>query len=179
MFFRRTALSLLLLLPLSTAAMADSIATAGTDMAVALPVLAGGFAIYKDDWTGVVQLGVSTAASVGTAYGLKHVIREERPNHEDNQSFPSDTTALAASGASFLWARYGWTYGLPAFAVTGFVAYSRVESGAHRWYDTLAGAGISTGYAFIFDSPYREPRRFYSSLSATPDSAYLRVGYNF
>ena len=29
--------------------------SAGTDVAVALPLLAGGFALSKDDWTGVAN----------------------------------------------------------------------------------------------------------------------------
>ena len=171
--------ALLFLVAGTGAAMADHIETAGTDLAVLLPVIAGGIAVYKDDWVGVGQLGVDTVATVGTAYGLKHVVREQRPDKSDFQSFPSDTVALSASGSSFLWARYGWQYGLPALAVSEFVAYSRVEAKKHHWYDTLASSGIAAGYAFIFDTRYREPRHFYSSLSASPDSAYIHLTYNF
>ena len=135
--------------------------------------MAGGIALYKDDWVGIGQLGVDGVATVGTAEILKNVVREQRPDKSDFQSFPSDTVALAATGSSFLWARYGWQYGLPALAVTEFVAYSRVEAKKHHWYDTLASSGIAASYAFIFDTRYREPRHFYSSLSASPDSAYL------
>jgi membrane-associated phospholipid phosphatase len=161
------------------AAMADSIETAGTDIAVLLPLVAGGIAVYKDDWVGVGQLGVDGILTVGTVYGLKNVIHEQRPDKSDNQSFPSDTEALAATGSSFLWARYGWQYGLPALAVSEFVAYSRVEAKKHHWYDTLASSGIAAGYAFVFDTRYQEPRHFYSSLSASPDSAYVHLTYNF
>src|SRR5476651_559600 len=167
--------ALLFLIAGTGAAMADHIETAGTDLAVLLPMIAGGIAIYKDDWVGVGQLGVGTVATVGTAYGLKHVVREQRPDKSDYQSFPSDTVALSASGSSFLWARYGWQYGLPALAVSEFVAYTRVDAKKHHWFDTLASSGIAAGYAFIFDTRYHEPRNFYSSLSATPDSAYLQV----
>jgi membrane-associated phospholipid phosphatase len=179
MFFLRSLLAVLVLTLGSGAAMADTIENIGVDLAFALPAVAGGIAVYKDDWIGVEQLGIDGAATVGTAYALKNIVREERPDHSNYQSFPSDTVAIAASGSSFLWARYGWQYGLPALAVTGFVAYSRVESLQHHWYDTVASVGIASGYAFLFDSSYHEPQRFYSSLSATPDSAYVRVGYNF
>ncbi len=175
----RTAAAFVFLIAGTGAAMADHIETAGTDLAVLLPMVAGGIAVYKDDWVGVGQLGIGTVATVGTAYGLKNVIRERRPDKSDYQSFPSDTVALSASGSSFLWARYGWRYGLPALAVSEFVAYSRVEAKKHHWYDTLASSGIAAGYAFIFDTRYREPRHFYSSLSASPDSAYLQLTYNF
>jgi membrane-associated phospholipid phosphatase len=161
------------------AAAASTLESVGTDIAIALPMVAGGIAIYKDDWVGVGQLGVGTVATVGTAYGLKHVVREQRPDKSDYQSFPSDTVALSASGSSFLWARYGWQYGLPALAVSEFVAYTRVDAKKHHWYDTLASSGIAAGYAFVFDTRYREPRHFYSSLSASPDSAYFHLTYNF
>lgn len=163
----------------SGAALADTIESAGTDLAVAMPLIAGGIAVYKGDFSGLGQLGVGTVATVGTAYALKHFIREERPDHSDQRSFPSDTVAIAASGSSFLWARYGWRYGLPALAATEFVAYSRVEAKKHRWYDTLASSGIAFSYAFLFDTRYREREKIYSSLSATPDSAYLHLSFNF
>lgn len=160
-------------------AAASTLESVGTDIAVALPLVAGGIAVYKDDWIGVGQLGIGTVATVGTAYGLKHIVRERRPDKSDYQSFPSDTVALSASGSSFLWARYGWRYGLPALAVSEFVAYTRVDAKKHHWYDTLASSGIAASYAFIFDTRYREPRHLYSSLSASPDSAYLQLTYNF
>lgn len=176
---RPAAVLFALLMAGSGAARADAIETAGTGLAIFLPVMAGGIAIYKDDWVGVGQLGVGTVATVGTAYGLKRVVREQRPDKSDFESFPSDTTALAASGSSFLWARYGWRYGLPAFALTQFVSYSRVHAKKHHWYDTLASSGIAAGYALIFDTRYREPRQVYSSLSAGPDGAYLKMSYDF
>src|SRR6201996_2538931 len=177
--FARAVACFALLLGSSVAASADTLETLGTGIAIALPAVAGGIAVYKDDWVGVAQLGVGGVATVGTAEILKNTVRERRPDGSDYHSFPSATTALAASGSSFLWARYGWQYGLPALAVTEFVAYTRVESKQHHWYDTLASSGIAAGYAFIFDTRYREPRHLYSSLSATPDSAYIHLTYNF
>ncbi len=102
-----------------------TVETAGTAVAIALPLLAAGLTVEKHDWKGTAQLGVETLLTVGTAYALKQFVRERRPDGSDYQSFPSDTTAVAASGAAFLWGRYGWQYGLPAFAATEFVAYSR------------------------------------------------------
>src|ERR1700722_6355680 len=111
-----------------------NIETAGTGLSIALPVVAAGIAWEKGDvrlgWT---ELAAETVLTVGTAYVLKNIVQEERPNGADNQSFPSNTTALAASGSSFLWGRYGWEYGLPATAVTGLVAYSRVQARDHHW----------------------------------------------
>jgi membrane-associated phospholipid phosphatase len=160
------------------AAHADS-ETAGTAVAIALPLTAAGIAAYKRDWNGVVDLGLTTIATVGTAYALKHVIKEKRPDGSDFQSFPSDTTALAASGSSFLWARYGWQYGVPALAATAFVGWSRVDAQKHHWYDVVASEALSIGYAAIFTPRYKGRFVVYSQLNASPDSAYLRLGMNF
>src|SRR5438067_10500072 len=57
-------------------ALAASSESLGTDVAIALPVIAGGITLYKNDWMGAAQLTMDTVATVGMAYGLKHVIRE-------------------------------------------------------------------------------------------------------
>lgn len=97
------------------------IETAGTVVAIALPIAAGGIALYKNDRVGVAQLVVESALTVGTAYAIKNIVREQRPDGSNYQSFPSDTTAIAASGSSFPWRRYGWQYGLPATACHPFL----------------------------------------------------------
>jgi membrane-associated phospholipid phosphatase len=156
-----------------------TITSLGTGVAIAVPVVAGGIAIYKKDWHGLAQLGAETLLTVGTAYGLKQIVRERRPDGSDWQSFPSDTTALSASGSSFLWGRYGWEYGLPAMAMTQFVSYSRIQADKHHWYDTLASSAIAIGYASFVTSRYHPSPRFRTSLSATPDGGYLSFGYRF
>jgi membrane-associated phospholipid phosphatase len=98
---RRAALfTALLLVPAAAQAGTESI---GTQAAIAVPAVAAGIAAYKGDWKGVVYLGLDTVATVGAAFALKQVIKERRPDGSDFKSFPSDTTALAASGSSFLW----------------------------------------------------------------------------
>jgi membrane-associated phospholipid phosphatase len=159
-------------------ARADSIETAGTALAIALPLTAAGIAFGKSDWNGIVDLGLTTVATVGTAYALKRVVRERRPDGSDFQSFPSDTQALASSGSSFLWARYGWQYGLPAFAASAFVGYSRVHAKKHHWYDTAASSALAIGYAAFF-TPRFNRYAIYSSLDASPDGAMLRLAYSY
>ena len=153
--------------------------TVGTGVAIALPLVAAGISIHNSDWKGVAQLTTETLLTVGTAFALKSIVREERPNGTGHNSFPSDTTALAASGSSFLWGRYGWQYGLPAFLATQFVSYSRVQAHQHRWYDTLASSGIAAGYGFILTTPFKKRYNVDTSLSASPDGAYLHVAYSW
>lgn len=155
------------------------IETAGTAVAIALPLIAGGISLYKDDWTGVAQLTTETVLTVGTAFALKNIVRENRPDGSDRQSFPSDTTALAAAGSAYLWGRYGWQYGLPAFAATGFVSYSRVQANKHRWYDTLGSAAIAAGYGYVVTTPFHRHYNIYTNLTPMPGGAYMQMSYNF
>ena len=50
--------------------------------------------------------------------------------------------------------RYGWEYGVPAYALASFVAYSRVEAREHYPHDVIAGAAIGVLSSFIFTRPY-------------------------
>ena len=161
-------------------ASATGIESIGKGVAIALPVLAAGVAWEHDrDWTGIAELGVDTIATVGLAYGLKQVIREQRPDHSDFHSMPSDTAALAFAPAAFLWDRYGWEWGAPAYAAAAFVGYSRVDAKKHHWYDVAASAGLAWGFSRLFTTEYHRCYRFSSDLTATPDGAYVRMSWNF
>jgi membrane-associated phospholipid phosphatase len=171
--------ALLLLGAFQQSARADTLETAGTGIAIALPLVAGGITLYKHDRMGSAQLVAETLLTVGTAYGLKQIVRERRPDGSDYQSFPSDTTALAASGSSFLWGRYGWQYGLPAFALTQFVSFTRVNAKKHHWYDTMASSALAAGYGYIVTTPFQKRYNITTSLDAAPDGGMLHLSYNF
>ena len=151
-----------------------NIETAGTAVAVGLPLTAGLITLFKHDRKGSAQLLLETGLTVGTAFALKNFVREQRPNGSDYQSFPSDTTALAASGSTFLWRRYGWEYGAPASALTEFVAYSRVQAHQHRWYDTLASSGLAWGYGMLVTSRFQRRYHVATELEPMPDGGMVR-----
>ena len=157
----------------------STIQTTGSYVAIALPVVAGGIAVWKDDWTGVKQLTAVTVLTVGTAFVLKHVIKEQRPDHSDFRSFPSDTAALAFAPAGFLWDRYGWQYGLPAYAAAEYSGYSRVYAKKHHFWDVLASGAISLGYNELITTRYHRYRNFSTSLAATPDGVYASLNYRW
>lgn len=159
--------------------MEKNIETAGTAIAIALPVAAGSIALWKDDRHGLGQLLLETGLTVGTAFAIKNVVRERRPDGSDYQSFPSDTTALAASGSSFLWGRYGWQYGLPATALTEFVSYSRVQARQHRWYDTLASSAIASGYGYFITTPFKRRYNISTEIDPWPDGGAVRLSYRW
>jgi membrane-associated phospholipid phosphatase len=171
-------LAAFLLLVTSHAARAGSSENLGTDVAIALPVIAGGITLAEGDWKGTAQLTVDTIATVGVAYGLKHIIREQRPDNSDFQSMPSDTSALAFAPAQFLWDRYGWRYGVPAYAAATFVAWSRVDAQKHHWYDVAASAGLAFGVSKIFTTRYQTPGLRYG-VTPTNGGLYAALDYRF
>ncbi|HSM95467.1 MAG TPA: phosphatase PAP2 family protein [Rhizomicrobium sp.] len=168
----------LVLLPAAADAK-DTIEQIGTALAVAEPIFAGGVSIYRNDWTGLAEMTFTTGATVGTAYGLKYIVHEERPDHSDKKSFPSDTAALAFAPANYLWDRYGWRWGVPAYLVAGFVGYSRVEAKQHHWWDVAASAGLAFGYSKIFTTRYIRDYNLQGSAYVTPHGGFVTVSYNF
>jgi membrane-associated phospholipid phosphatase len=137
-------------------AQADGIKTAGEVLRIALPAGAGGISVAKGDYHGVLQLALSEAASYGASYALQSMVKERTPDGTSNRSFPSDSAAVAFSAATYLERRYGWDYGMPAYAVAAFVGYSRVEADKHHWKDVAAGALIGWGASMLITSRYAE-----------------------
>jgi len=132
----------------------SEIETAGDVLQYVLPSSAAALTLgHKDHW-GALQLIGSTGATLGVTYGLKYTFNARRPNG-GRQSFPSRHTSLSFSAAEFMRKRYGWEYGLPAYALASFVAYSRVESRNHYAHDVIAGAAIGILSSYIFTRPYK------------------------
>lgn len=132
----------------------DSIETAGTALQYALPTIAGGTTLALRDFKGTLEFGESFTLTEGATYGLKYAVNEKRPNG-GSESFPSAHTSVSFCSAEFIRKRYGWRYGIPAYAAASFVAYSRVEARAHWPHDVIAGAGIGILSSYIFTRPYK------------------------
>jgi membrane-associated phospholipid phosphatase len=126
----------------------------------------------------VEQLTIDTGLTVGTALLLKQFVREQRPDKSDFHSFPSDTAALAFAPAAYLWDRYGWEYGAPAYLLAGYVGYERVDSKQHHWWDVAASAAIGWTYSRLITTRWRQDR-FQTTFYATPDGAYVNVNYRW
>lgn len=126
-----------------------------TDIAMFAPAAVGaGVALAEGDYKGLLQLGESLALSVAASYALKYTVKKERPDGSDNHSFPSNHTGFSFAGATFLQKRYGWKWGVPAYLVSGYVAWGRVYSERHDVWDVLAGAAIGAGSGFLFTTPF-------------------------
>ena len=97
---------------------------------------------------------VNTGASVVVAYGvktaLKAMIKEERPDHSDNKSFPSGHAAMAFAAARSIDKEFRkdciWIP-IAGYAAATAVGIQRVARDRHHWYDVLAGAAVGVGSA--------------------------------
>jgi membrane-associated phospholipid phosphatase len=132
----------------------NSIETAGTAIQLVLPFTAGGLTLVQRDYQGTLQFGESAALALGVTYALKYSVNETRPDG-GSHSFPSGHASISFSSAEFMRKRYGWAYGLPAYAAASFVGYSRVESREHYTHDVVAGAAIGIVSSYIFTKPYK------------------------
>ena len=158
----------------------QTITDAGNVLRLALPAAAAGISLYKDDYTGLAQFAISYAATMAIAEGLKQVVHERRPDGSDYKSMPSASAASAQAASAYLWHRYGWQYGLPAFALSMFTGYSRTQAKKHHWYDVAASEAISLGVNFLVVSRYHKPRDTYQfSMGATPDGVSVQFAMNF
>ena len=100
------------------------------------------------------RFAVNTLASVGVAYvgktALKAMIKEERPDHSDNKSFPSGHAAMAFAAARSIDKEFRkdciWIP-IAGYAAATAVGIERIASDRHHWYDVVAGAAIGVGSA--------------------------------
>ncbi len=115
----------------------------------------------KEDRKGESQylrsLGVALVLNSSLRYSLKNTEWSTRPNGSP-YGFPSGHASFMTSSAAYLQTRYGWKYGLPAYALTGYVSWVRVDTDHHRWRDVLAGAALSFGVNQLFVTPQDAPQ---------------------
>ncbi len=125
-----------------------------TTMGCLLPSAAGFAAsVWQKDWVGLRQLALTTSVALAANYALELSVTKDRPDHTEHHAMPSTHTLLAFSGAAFVQRRYGWKWGLPAYALSAYVAWGRVYSKRHDVWDVLVGAAIGVGSAYAFTRP--------------------------
>ena len=125
-----------------------------TTMGCLLPSAAGFAAsVWQKDWVGLRQLALTTSVALAANYALELSVTKDRPDHTEHHAMPSTHTLLAFSGAAFVQRRYGWKWGVPAYALSAYVAWGRVYSKRHDVWDVLAGAAIGVGSAYAFTRP--------------------------
>ena len=100
------------------------------------------------------RFAVNTIASVGVSYvaktALKKMIKEERPDHSDNQSFPSGHAAMAFAAARSIdkeFRKESIWIPIAGYAAATAIGVERVVNKRHHWYDVVVGAGLGLGAA--------------------------------
>ena len=109
---------------------------------------------------------------------VKRIVQKPRPDGSDNLSFPSGHTTSAFSGAAFIERRFGWKYGIPAYAMASFVGYSRIQAKRHDGWDVLGGAIVGIGTSYLFTKPY-DTKPIDVSFSKNGNEFLIGVNYTF
>ncbi len=132
------------------------------------------------------RFAVNTIASVGVAYvgktALKAMVKEERPDHSDNKSFPSGHTAMAFAAARSIdkeFRKESIWIPIAGYAAATAVGIERVAHDRHHWYDVVAGAAVGYGAAelswFLSDKLLGSG----SKVALTTTGNTVDVTYNF
>ncbi len=172
----------LLLAPAAASAAATpdpSLRKAANVITIALPVTAIGVSLlHHEDWKGIEEFAVSAGLTVGTAYLLRQSIRDRRPDHSDFHGLTPPDLALADSSSEYLWSRYGWRYGLPAWIASGVVSYALTDAKKNHWYDTLGTGVIAFGINYSLVDRYHAGR-VHVAAEPVPGGAMVRLSMNF
>lgn len=143
------------LINLTDTARASS-ALSGDIVTGVVPLAALAIAYFKDDVEGEKQwlrnTVVNQVLTSAARLGFNETSLGERPNGH-SYGFPSGHVAFIASGASFLQERYGWKYGVPAWMLTGYAAYVRVDNDKHHVRDVVASSILAYGVGKLFVTP--------------------------
>ncbi|MBT8183988.1 MAG: phosphatase PAP2 family protein [Eudoraea sp.] len=126
----------------------------GDVLLFAIPATAFGSSLVIGDQEGTWQFTKGLLLNQAITLGLKEIINKPRPHDNGDNAFPSGHTSTAFQGASFIQKRYGWKYGVLAYALAGFTGFSRIQANRHDAWDVLAGAAVGIGSTYLFTTPY-------------------------
>jgi hypothetical protein len=146
---------------------------AGNAFTYALPAAAVGVTLWHRDWKGLGEFAVAAGLTFGSAYALRQIVRERRPDGSDFHSMSPPDLALADSSADYLWNRYGWQYGVPAYAGRFVVSFALSDAKKNHWYDTVASGALAFGINYAIVTRYHPQQRYRVSVQPEPGGASL------
>jgi len=154
------------------------IKTAGDVLLFAVPASTLATTLILKDREGSWQFTKGFILNQAVTFGLKVALNKPRPHHNGDNAFPSGHTSTTFQSAAFIHERYGFKYSIPAYALAGFTAFSRINAQKHDGYDILAGAVVGIGSSLIFTSPY-EREHMELTFSSNEHAALLGFTYKF
>ena len=159
-------------------AQSKGIETSGDILLFALPATALGSTLIKGDKTGTWQFTKGFLLNQAVTISLKIATDKKRPFNNGDRAFPSGHTSTTFQSASFIQRRYGWKYGIPAYALAAFTGYSRINAQKHDGWDVLAGAIVGIGSSYLFTTPYQK-EHMELTLSSLDNQYLLGFTYKF
>ena len=150
--------------------------TIGDIALFALPTATLATTFIIGDNKGAWQFTKGFLLTEAVTYGLKLSVNKQRPDRSDNNSFPSGHTSTTFHSASFIHRRYGFKYSLPAYAIAGFAAASRIDAEKHDMLDLVAGAVIGIGSTYLFTTPYQQE---HMELTFSSGEGNYLLGFNY
>jgi membrane-associated phospholipid phosphatase len=148
----------------------------GDIILIALPVATVGTSLLIGDNKGAWQFTKGLLLTEAVTYGLKLSVNKQRPDKSNDNSFPSGHTSTVFHSAGYVHRRYGFKYSIPAYALAGFTAASRIDSKKHDVLDVLAGAAIGLGSNLLFTTKYQQEHM--QLTFSNQDGDYL-VGFTY
>lgn len=142
-------------------------------MAAVTPLACLATTLVLQDWEGLKQGAFAGATTVAVSYGLKYLVKKERPDKSDKHSFPSLHTSVSFTGAAFIQRRYGWQWGIPAYAVASYVGWARTYAKKHDWWDVTAGAALGILSAYVYTKPFAQKHNL--TISPVASDKYMGV----
>ncbi|NIJ44673.1 membrane-associated phospholipid phosphatase [Wenyingzhuangia heitensis] len=143
-----------------------------------MPIIALSSTIIEKDLKGTFMFGKGFVLNTVLTLGLKEVVKKERPNDEDLNSFPSGHTSVTFQSAAFMQKRYGWKYGIPAYTIAAYTGFSRVYADKHFVEDVAVGAVIGIISSYIFTKK-RSLNTTSFSFDKQGKDFYLSYSYQF
>lgn len=150
---------ILLFMPVSGASAKGNVEVSGDVLRILMPAGTLAYTFGIGDNAGRTQFLKSFLYSSVTTFALKSIVDKERPKGGPG-SFPSGHTAMVFSSAGFVHDRYGRAPGLPMGVLATYVAWSRIRSDNHDFWDVAAGAVIGLVPAIYFTAPYSKQAVF-------------------
>lgn len=138
---------------MTAAASPDGERQAGDALSYLLPAGVLTAELWRGEREGAKQFGVSFAATVAVAELLKRTTGVERPDHTNDQSFPSGHAARAFAAATYVHRRHGFESAWPLYALATYVGYTRVQSQRHRWTDIAGAAALAGTSTWVVVAP--------------------------